>query len=43
MIEAFSDKVQRAKVGNRFEFIYFLGGPPKVFLAFPVEAVLTGD
>jgi hypothetical protein len=41
LIEAFSDKRKRTKVGNRFQLVYFCCSPIKFFLAFPVETVLT--
>ena len=43
LIEAFTDVRKRAEVGNRFEFINLFRTPPEIFLAFSVEAVLTGD
>ena len=43
LIEAFGYKVQRAKVGNTFQFVDFFRCPPEIFFAFPVKAVLTGN
>tara|TARA_Y100000015_G_scaffold7260_1_gene6749 strand:- start:97 stop:588 length:492 start_codon:yes stop_codon:yes gene_type:complete len=43
LIKAFGNEGERTKVGNTLQFINLFSRPPKIFLAFPVEAVLTGD